>query len=79
LYIKAVCGIIRLDIVLSKLCRNLEKDFSDIDALMRNADLDSIQKLIIEVNNDIHTRYPRIRDNFAASLATFKSRYRLAF
>ena len=63
------------DLILSKLCRNLEKDFLDIDLLIVNADQNKILELIGEVKNDIKTRYPRIQENFAASIVTFKNRY----
>jgi hypothetical protein len=72
-----VCKILGIeDIILSKLCRNLEKDFGDIDKLIKSANLDLISKLINEVENDIHTRYPRIQENFSKSLYTFQNRYK---
>ncbi len=70
------CAILGIeDLILSKLCRNLEKDFQDIDLLIKNANIDLIKKLIQEVNNDIHTRYPRLQENFKRSLNTFNDRY----
>ncbi|MDO8685864.1 MAG: DUF6036 family nucleotidyltransferase [Clostridiales bacterium] len=77
-YIK--CKILSIeDIILSKLCRNLEKDFIDIDVLIKNADIEMVIRLISEVKNDIHTRYPRMQENFAVSLGTFRNRYNVLF
>lgn len=74
------CKILSIeDIILSKLCRNLEKDFYDIDILIKNADIKLIIKLINEVKDDIHTRYPRMQENFKVSLDTFKNRYDVSF
>lgn len=67
------------DLILSKLCRNFEKDFDDIDLLKKNADMDLVIRLIDEVKNDIHTRYPRMQENFKVSLNTFKEKYHLTF
>ncbi len=63
------------DIILSKLCRDMEKDFNDIDVLINNVNMDIIKELIHEVFLDIKTRYPRIRENFVKSIATFNKRY----
>lgn len=63
------------DIILSKLCRNLEKDFKDIDKLIVNADINKVIAYIKEVKSNIFTRYPRIRENFRVSLDTFSKRY----
>ena len=65
------------DIILSKLYRNFEIDFKDIDILIKKADLTLVHTLIEEVNDDIHTRYPRLQENFILSLNTFKKRYQL--
>ncbi len=65
------------DLILSKLCRNLEKDFKDIDILILHSNIDIIKLLISEVRNDINTRYPRLQENFKKSLKTFSLRYNL--
>lgn len=73
-----ICSILGIeDIILSKLCRDLEKDFKDIDILINNVKIDIIKELINEVKNDIETRYPRIQENFVKSIATFKKRYNI--
>lgn len=66
------------DLIISKLCRNFEKDFRDIDVLIKNANLDLVLQLIDDVKNDIYTRYPRLQENYKSSLDTFKSRYKIA-
>ena len=63
------------DLILSKLCRNLEKDFKDIDKLMPYADIKKVIALIKEVGEDLPARYPRIRENYKLSLDTFSKRY----
>ena len=73
-----ICKILSIeDIILSKLCRNLAKDFDDIDKLIKSADMDLVIKLVDEVKNDIHTRYPRMQENLIVSLDTFSKRYNL--
>ena len=75
-----LCKILGIeDIILSKLCRNMPKDFDDIDKLIKNADIELLIKLIDEVKNDIATRYPRIQENLIVSLVTFRNRYNLIF
>lgn len=70
------CSILSIeDLILSKLCRNLEKDFRDIDLLILKADVQKIAYLIAEVRKDIHTRYPRLQENFKSSIVTFNQRY----
>lgn len=70
------CNILSIeDLILSKLCRNLEKDFKDIDRLIEKADLSRVTDLIGEVRVDISTRYPRLQENFKLSLDTFFKRY----
>ncbi len=65
------------DIVVSKLCRNLEKDFADIDILIKQANMNILLELIQEVYLNIKTRYLRIQENFQLSLKTFEDRYNI--
>ena len=67
------------DLILSKLCRNLEKDFSDIDALIDNTEMETVIGLVNEVKKDINSRYPRIQANFMVSVSTFMKRYHIEF
>lgn len=72
------CKVLSLeDLVLSKLCRNLGKDFKDIDFLLIKADKTKVLSLIEEVWEDIHSRYPRLQENFKFSLITFSQRYQI--
>jgi hypothetical protein len=72
------CSILAVeDIIVSKLCRNIEKDFGDIDVLIKNADIKLVRDLINEVSSDIKTRYPRIQENFRNSRVTFGKRYNI--
>jgi len=72
-----LCGILsNEDLILSKLCRNLEKDFLDIDFLIQSVNTDLLDRLICEVKADISSRYPRIQEHYTDSLAVFIQRYR---
>jgi hypothetical protein len=74
-YIK--CYILSIeDIIVSKLCRNYNKDFKDIDVLIKTADIQLIKALINETKSDIGNRYPRIEENFEISVKRFYNKYK---
>ena len=73
-----LCKILSIEeLILSNLCKNMLKDFKNIDKLILSADMVSIKDLTGEVMKDIDTRHPRIKENFMISLSAFKERYDL--
>ena len=65
------------DIIVSKLCRYIEKDKNDIKLLMETINKKELVLRLEEVKNDISNRIPRIKDNFLKNIMIFRDEYPL--
>jgi len=63
------------DLIISKLCRYSEKDIQDIEILMTYSKKEVLDTIINEVEEDLHSRIPRIAENFMMNVKIFIRRF----
>ncbi len=59
------------DMIVSKLCRYVEKDQNDIRVLIKSADMQKLILCLMEMEKDINNRIPRIKENFLRNVKIF--------
>lgn len=65
------------DIIVSKLCRYMEKDKNDVKILMESINKQELILRLEEVKNDIDNRIPKIKANFLKNMKVFIEEYSL--